>query len=70
MQYQPQRGRKPKLDPNSETVVLGFKGTKMMKTEIEKTATSLGISYSEFLRTSTEDSLARFRRLREKSSEG
>ena len=60
-----QERKKPRLDPNSETVLIGFKGSEAMRSELKDCADTLGLSYSEFLRATAQDSITRVKRLRE-----
>ena len=47
--------KKRRLDPGSETVLIGFKGPKTLHDELMRAAAALGISYSEMLRAMATD---------------
>ncbi len=56
---------KPKLDPQSQTVLIGFKGSEVLKKDLEECASTLGLSYSQLLRANAQECVEKIKQLKE-----
>ena len=56
---------KPKLDPNASTVLIGFKGSEVLKKDLEDCASSLGLSYSQLLRANAQECVEKIKKIKE-----
>jgi hypothetical protein len=54
-----------KLDPNCDTVLIGFKGPVKLKEALEQCAASMGMGYSQFLRAAAQESILRINKVKE-----
>lgn len=54
-----------KLDPDHDTVLIGFKGTVKLKEDLEACAASMGVGYSQFLRAAAQESIVRINKIKE-----
>jgi hypothetical protein len=50
---------KPRLNPNEETVLIGFKGDARLKENLERSAAKLGLTCSQLMRAVSEDCVAK-----------
>ena len=67
MEAQTQERRKVlrRLDPNSYTVLIGFKGSAVLQNDLRECAKIMGLPYSEFLRAAAQDIVANVKKLKE-----
>ena len=57
------KGGREKLDPGGgDTVLIGFKGPKNLQEDVKFFASRLGISYSQFLRSSVEEAILQMKK--------
>lgn len=67
---QPPRKAKPRLDPDSETVLIGFKGPATLKRSLEECAGTLGIGYSQLLRATAQECVLKIKKLKDGFDKG
>ena len=57
------RGRSISLSDSEFGVLIGFRGSQRLKNELEASAASLGIGYSQLLRIASQDVVEKIRQL-------